>query len=307
MKGGTGAKAAAVTGWLSAILSPILILLGYYSGYRLGLDQTEMEVERQFIRRLYLKLTGFIAVFYLSLGLLLWWSLTHANHHPVLYARLITVLSIICPLGAFGLAFWFSCKKRAVLVRQSTARVVWDSTRAGGEYRSKVTLLGLPLIHIRLFSKWPEEGPVKAWVAVGDQALGGLIAFAGMAVAPISVGFAAVGLFSWGLMAIGALAVGGFSIAFWSLGGLALGWQAWGGCAIAWNLAVGTAAVAHDFALGTVAQALQANNRIARLALESSASFPTLIAIYRHFVLLNSIWVLPLFFWWRAVARRARP
>jgi RNA polymerase sigma factor (sigma-70 family) len=306
-KGSTAAKAASVTGWLGAILSPILILLGYYSGYRLGLDQAQLKSERKFIRSFYLKLTGLIAVFYLSFGLLLWWSSTNASHHPVLYVRLFTVLGIIYTLAAFGFALRFWRKKRALLARQSTERVALDSTRAGGEYRSRAMLLGLPLIHVRLFRRLPGEGPVKGWIAVGDHAFGGLIAFGKMAVAPISVGFAAVGLFSWGLMAIGGLAVGGFSIALWSFGGFALGWQAWGGCAIAWNLAAGTAAVAHDFALGTVAQAMQANNRIARQALESSSSFPILITIYRHFVLLNSIWVLPLFFWWRAVARRARP
>jgi RNA polymerase sigma factor (sigma-70 family) len=305
-KGGTGAKAAAATGWLGAILSPILILLGYYSGYRVGIDQAQLKSERKFIRSFYLKLTGFIAAFYLSFGLLLWWFSTNERHQLVFYSDALIGLGIVYTLAIFALAFWTWRESRALFVRIATGKVALHSRKAGEEYRSRTTLLGLPLIHVRLFHRLPGEGPVKGWIAVGDQAFGGLVAFGKMAVAPISVGFVAVGLFSWGLMSIGGLAVGGFSIALWSFGGFAVGWQAWGGCAIAWNLAAGTAAVAHDFALGTVAQALQANNRIARQALESSSSFPILLTIYRHFVLLNSIWVLPLFFWWRAVGRRAR-
>jgi len=42
-----------------------------------------------------------------------------------------------------------------------------------------------------------------------------------------------------------------------------MGWQVYAGCAIAWNAASGGVAAAHDFALGGMAQAAQANNEAA--------------------------------------------
>ena len=84
----------------------------------------------------------------------------------------------------------------------------------------------------------------KAWIAVGDYAIGLLVAFGGVAIGPISIGGLALGLLPFGGCALGLLSLGGMSIGLWSFGGLAIGWQALGGFALGWNGAMGGMAVA---------------------------------------------------------------
>ncbi len=67
---------------------------------------------------------------------------------------------------------------------------------AAGEYKSRLKLLGVPLVHVRFSS--PDEGdrPVFGWLAGGDRAYGLLFAWGGYAVAPFSIGAIAIGLFA---------------------------------------------------------------------------------------------------------------
>ncbi len=128
------------------------------------------------------------------------------------------------------------------------------------EYRSRWTLLGLPLLHVRMNCRQDgKELPAQGWIAVGGVAYGALFALGTVAIAPISLGGAfAVGLFSvGGGMAVGLLSIGGgLSLGAWALGGgLAVGVFAFGGCAIGWTGAMGGVAVAHEFARGGLAYA----------------------------------------------------
>jgi hypothetical protein len=180
------------------------------------------------------------------------------------------------------------------------------------EYRSRWTLLGLPLIHVRLSCR--QNGrvlPAKGWIAVGDIAYGALVALGGMwAVAPLSLagGLGLGGLALGGGCAAGLLSIGGgFSVGAWALGGgLGLGLQAFGGCAVGWTAAQGGVAVGHEFAEGGVALARHANDAVAQTFFQDSAFFQTALVAMRHVQWLNLIWVLPLVLWWRAI-KRARP
>jgi len=137
---------------------------------------------------------------------------------------------------------------------------------AAYEYRSRWSLFGLPLVHVRMGDRFDLlRGPVKAWIAIGSShAVGGLFAFGRLAVAPVSFGGIAIGLLPFGAIGIGLVSLGAISFGIWSFGGLAFGWQVFGGCAVAWNAAIGGLAFAHDFALGGIAQAAQANTKIAQ-------------------------------------------
>src|SRR5688572_1926491 len=85
------------------------------------------------------------------------------------------------------------------------------------EYRSKIELCGLPLVHIRIGGGVAAQyQPVKAWIAVGDCAIGVLFSFGGIAIAPVSIGGLAIGLFPFGGCALGMLALGGTSLGMWS-------------------------------------------------------------------------------------------
>src|SRR4051812_4302549 len=118
--------------------------------------------------------------------------------------------------------------------------------RATFEYRSKLSLFGLPLVHI-LSGRAPEEKirPAVGWIAIGDVAVGVLFSVGGIACGGISFGGASLGVISFGGCALGLLAVGGLSIGGWALGGMAIGDQAAGGFAAGWHAAFGEFAAAH--------------------------------------------------------------
>jgi hypothetical protein len=121
------------------------------------------------------------------------------------------------------------------------------------EYRSSVSLLGLPLVHVAtgaLVNGQYRRGVEMGWIAVGDIALGVLFACGGIAVGAISLGGAALGLLPMGGFALGLFAVGGLG-----LGVVAVGVVAVGGAALAWYAAIGGLAVAHDYAIGGLALA----------------------------------------------------
>lgn len=99
------------------------------------------------------------------------------------------------------------------------------------EYRSRRTLLGLPLVHINLRDRGLCRA--KGIIAIGN----------------VATGFLAIGGFSAGLLSIGGLGVGlltlgGLSVGIAAAGGLAAGLLlALGGCAVSQSVAIGGAAV----------------------------------------------------------------
>ena len=94
------------------------------------------------------------------------------------------------------------------------------------EYRSPVTVFGLPLIHIA-HSRDPDGARMRVangLIAIGDVAIGavaiGAFSFGGIAVGGISVGLVSLGGVVAGLLtALGGVAFGGFAV-----GGFAAGW-----------------------------------------------------------------------------------
>lgn len=172
-----------------------------------------------------------------------------------------------------------------------------------GEYRSRLKLLGVPLVHCRFSS--PDEGqpPVFGWIAGGDRAYGLIIAWGGYAVAPISVGAV-----SAGFIALGNLSVGVFSFGTVALGWLALGCASVGFDAYAWLSALGwdTAqgggfGVAWRAAMAPVAFAAHANDAAARAILASPGTQSHQMTFITVLTLLSLV---PVVFYARAVRRR---
>ena len=173
--------------------------------------------------------------------------------------------------------------------------------------------LGLPLVHIRLRAGL-ERGPVKAWIAMGDSAIGGLFALGGLAIAPISFGGAAAGLVTFGGASAGLLSIGGLSFGMFVVGGLALGWEAYGGlaigwrafggCAIGWSGAEGGFAIAREWAKGGIAVSAHANEETAKLFFENSTFFRAMQRISPYLPLLTLVSLVPLILQPHAVKRR---
>jgi hypothetical protein len=171
------------------------------------------------------------------------------------------------------------------------------------EYRSRRTLLGLPLIHVQLERKQGERTlPAKGWIAIGNIAYGGLFAAGGMAVAPISMGGVAVGLVAVGGGALGLLSFAGLALGGWSVGGLAAGYVAMGGAALGWQAATGGMAVAREFAVGGAAFGQHANDEVARVFVQDSGFFTHADALMRHGSLL--VWMPVLLVVWQVMRVR---
>src|SRR5262249_45707776 len=125
----------------------------------------------------------------------------------------------------------------------------------GHEYRSKLTIFGLPLVHIasgidpttgkkRIARGIIAIGDIaQGGVAIGGVAFGGLV-FGGLGVGVISLSGLAVGLLTFGGGSIGLIfAYGGLAIAPIAFGGLAYGYYAFGGAAFGTHALGGNA---HD-------------------------------------------------------------
>jgi hypothetical protein len=140
------------------------------------------------------------------------------------------------------------------------------------EYRSQASLLGLPLVHIRTGTRPGEKGrPVLGWIAIGDVAVGVLLAIGGVAAGGVSVGGFSLGLCAIGGCGVGLVSCAGVALGLWTIGGAAFGWLAGGGLAVAWKAAIGGAAVAHDFALGGAGLARHFNDDAARAFMQDNA------------------------------------
>jgi hypothetical protein len=176
------------------------------------------------------------------------------------------------------------------------------------EYYSRLSLFGLPLVHVRVGDRFDVvRGPVKAWIAIGSShAVGVIFASGGIAVAPISFGGIAIGVFSFGAIAMGMFPIGAISLGVWAYGGLAIGWQVFCGVGIAWNAAMGGMAIAHDFANGSIAHAVQANTEIAAQFFGQSLFFRCAKVVSDHGFLLMLGWIIPLVLQSRIVARARR-
>lgn len=118
------------------------------------------------------------------------------------------------------------------------------------EYKSKATLFGIPLVHVKL-NRYGKPAVAKGIIAIGTISVG-FISIGAIPVGFISIGGAALGVFSFGGLALGLLlAAGGIAVGALALGGVAVGLGAIGGLA-AGEIAIG------GYARGTVAIGIDA-------------------------------------------------
>lgn len=312
-KGSAGAKAFTFAA-IQTLLSPLLGILAAWVGYKVSVDSARSEQERQLVKRFFRFVLAYGLVFSAVVLVLVFSGRWLARSHPVVLTSLTVGLAVINVLLVTGSILWARRQSNALLTHERNSDA-GEPSPAGKwkvpfmEYRSRTSVFGLPLVHLR-FGRKPGEvvKPVKAWFAVGDCAIGVIGAFGAMSIAPISMGGCAFGLLSIGGVATGIAGWGGIGIGVWMIGGLALGWQAFGGLAVGWQAASGGLAVAHDFAAGGVALAAHANDANARTMMDQSTFFPLANAAMNHLLWINLIWFLPMLLVWlntRKIARQA--
>jgi RNA polymerase sigma factor (sigma-70 family) len=296
-KGGLMAKSASLAALFNAILGPVLVFFGLYFGYRLEREGARSPQRREFIVKYFRVLVTCIVVFGVAVLSLILGGTSLLKTRPMLYIGLLIGLGVAYLVVVAAVTVW---------MRRSLRKIRQPEMRDGRpvplcvplfEYRSRLGVLGLPLVHIRLRGGL-ERGPVKAWIAAGDSAIGLIFAFGGLAIAPVSFGGFAVGLLTLGGFAIGLVPFGGFSLGPWAIGGMAVGLQAFGGLAIAWLGAQGGVAVAHDFAIGGVALAQHTNDRAAEEFIRNGAFFQHTLTVMHYAQWLYLLWLLPVALWW---------
>lgn len=165
------------------------------------------------------------------------------------------------------------------------------------DYRSKASLLGLPLVHVAVGAirdGRPVRGIARGWIAIGDVAFGVLL----------SVGGIAFGGLAFGGMAIGVLSLGGLALGALAMGGGAVGYLAAGGAAFAVRAALGGLAVARDYALGGGAVARHANDATARGFFEEDLFADVVRTVMEHSEWMLLLTAIPVFLALRERKRR---
>ncbi len=285
-KGGAAFKATGAGGLAGALLGLGFGILGGWIGYQVSLESAgranaAAPREREFLRKLAWRVWGAAGVFVLVLFTGVYFEVAGPQSHA---ARLVEPFAIFC--GGYGVALvltLLSASKRLHEIRREEAANRPPASVAPAmpwlfqsfEYRSRWTLLGLPLIHVRMHQTGDagQTLPAVGWIAIGNIARGGLFAFGGLALAPVCLGGVAVGLLAMGVFGVGVFSFAGAAFGVWAVGGVAVGYLASGGAALGWLGALGGAAVAHDFAVGGAAAAQHVNDAAARAFVQRSEFF----------------------------------
>lgn len=269
-QGGVMAKTTAWAAWLasaSGVASAVMQL-------RVGLDQARTQRERRAL------VQTTIVIFFGTLAYLgLLWGLREAAvRQPewrvtlaILAQILIVALIVAWPWMLLRVMRYFrrlrSEERRRNPGAFSAARDQVGSS--AGVLRSRASLFGVPLLHVRFSSPDEGEGPVVGWIAAGDRAYGLLFAWGGVAVAPVCVGGFAAGFVALGAVSVGVFGIGTFAVGLLAIGGIAIGLQAFAGLsALGWFTAQSNGfGIARVAAEAPVALAQHANDATARALL----------------------------------------
>ncbi len=305
-KGSVAAKSAGLMGVFGAVLTPLLVIFGNYANYRQILNEAHTDEERVNIKRTFQK-GLFIALGLTAVGAIPLCCATRSLHDPWLFGALLFAQALGFYFATIMVLFVSSLPRRRIYLAQILAEKYHGQFPPSAfEYRSRWSLLGLPLLHVRVGDRFDHmRPPVTAWIAIGSShAVGVIFAAGGIAVAPICFGGVGIGIVSYAAIALGIFSAGPIALGVWGYGALVVGWQVCCGCGLAWNAATGGLAIAHDFAVGGIAHAAQANTEIARQFIQHASFFRFSEWVSRYHLWM--IWIVPVILqsWSTARARR---
>ena len=307
-KGSATAKAAGAMGLFGAILSPLLVIFGNYSSYRMSMDEARTDEERGHIKSVFRNSLFIALAISAVLALPLFYACRNQHDSTTFWGLMFSQIVVVYFLTIFAFFFASLPRRRRYLAETLAKECGGNFPPAAYEYRSRLSLFGLPLVHVRIGDRFDVlRGPVKAWIAIGSShAVGVIFASGGIAVAPLSFGGIAIGILPFGAMAVGIFSLGAISFGVWCYGALAVGWQVFCGSGIAWNAAMGGFVIAHDFANGAVGHAAQINTELAKQFFQQSLFFRCAKTVSDHGLLLMFVWVIPVTLMSRVVARARR-
>ncbi|HVS51099.1 MAG TPA: RNA polymerase sigma factor [Opitutaceae bacterium] len=267
-KGGAGAKASTLAIFATSLLAIPLLNIGIsiFFGRQL-LRSSRSPEERKFLRRLWCTQSLVTNAALLAVFALVGWDMRGGAPFFNVTAFTLLSLALICFMIAVPVATLVLNRERLPDFARNASlpvnasrwrRKMFLGPRRAVIYRSKLTLLGLPLLDIR-FGHSEEQplvrGTAVGWIALGDVAQGVVFAAGGFAVGGIAVGGIALGALSGGYFAGGLVAAGG--VAFGGLANgvvVAVGHLAIGACiSFGWEAASGLVAVSRHVASGGIA------------------------------------------------------
>lgn len=270
-----GATAVQVGSWFK--WASVATFLGTFSGVisalfavRANFDQSRTQRERRYVVKSvvsYFALAIFVVAAVFGLRFLALDSYENAGY----YAIIAQALGVGLALG-YLLITWRMLKGAQKLRSEERRRLpelfTGEMDQVGSkkrEFKSKWSLFGVPLVHVRFNMTDEGDGPAFGWVAAGEKAYGLLFAWGGITVAPVCVGIVSVGVVSIGAVGIGAFSMGTIGIGFIAMGAFAIGYKAYSSMtALGWESAFSQCfSVAKEAAIGPVAFAKEANNELA--------------------------------------------
>jgi RNA polymerase sigma factor (sigma-70 family) len=259
-----GVGAFVAPGFSAALGGTMLGLLGAWQGTKYSLESAESERERRFIRRVARWAMATTVVFLAALFALIFLGNPLLRSQPALWIALMAIIVV----GYSGIAIVFSAVNGRIQNRiraEERRRRGDDASPVPSnqlEYRSRLTFLGLPLVHLCFSGS--DLAVAKGWIAYGPVAIGPLFAFGGIAIGGVAVGGLSLGLLTMAGIGVGLLSFSGLAAGGIAIGGLALGGIAMGGAACGWLAAFGGQAWAGTYALGRQAAAPHANDAVAK-------------------------------------------
>lgn len=275
--GATAAQGSALAKWaafaaLFNALSGLLFgFVGTYIGYRLGAEAARTPREHALLHRQMRNILLGLAFFLPALFAFTFAGPFWAEH---LWLFLAAALALPLTFAAWIVLTVLASTRAAAALREAERHAhpeLFAGDGAGtrrdfSEYRSRTTLLGLPLLHVQFGVPPRGAGPARGWIAIGPaHAFGVLYAMGATSCGGISVGAISFGIVSIGSVSVGLVSLATIAFGLFAFGGIAIGNYAIGGFAAAWTAAAGGLAVAHDVAGGGFAIAQQhANDLFAR-------------------------------------------
>ncbi|HEX5398894.1 MAG TPA: sigma-70 family RNA polymerase sigma factor, partial [Verrucomicrobiae bacterium] len=145
-----GAKAAGVMGWFSAVMSPLFVLFGFYSNYRMSLDEAETDEERFHIKKFFKNSLFATLAISAVLAAPLYCACRNLNERMTFWELLFAMSIAVYFLSCCYFGFSTLAARRRYLAQTLAQNHHGKFPPAACEFRSRATLLGLPLLHIRL-------------------------------------------------------------------------------------------------------------------------------------------------------------
>ncbi|ACB75132.1 RNA polymerase sigma factor [Opitutus terrae] len=290
----------------NVVAGPLLGIAAAWLGVRESFREADSSDERRLVKRYYLTIATGTVLFTLASIPLNNWAKAGGGFNPTpMLFWLALLLSYVGGVAVLATRLVRKQNRLRAIVTALAPQPAQPAATVAHEYRSRWTLLGLPLVHVRLTRRADGlERPAVGWIAIGNCAFGLLFAWGGIAAGLVSGGGISVGIVSIAAVSLGGFAIGGLAIGFCAIGGVAVGAIAAGAFAFGWIGAEGRYAIAREFALGLHAAAAHANDAEAR---QFFAGRPWVdLHTWVGQALLSLVWLPAVFVIWQSLPRFRR-